>query len=335
MRTDVLYATTEEGVKHAVIDVTNPAFAVSATDAELAAMAEQYILESGKQQEIPAALREALRNSMLGRGLMAATGTFLDGMSTYLLKLGPENLGAEASPIDRRIAASFPASTARLRLQDMARLLADGLALIGTAEPQRTMLLVNIGGGPGSDSWNALIVLNCRLRAGLHSEKAELLAGQRVVIAVMDLDRHGPAFGGRAIEALRADGAPLGGWNIALRHFNYDWSDAGQLRGPLEELRAREAICGISSEGGLFEYGSDAEIVSNLSALHAGTAGDAIVVGSVTREGRPVRASLIGNRVSTRPRTMEAFRVLAGQAGWMVQEVIERPFSYNVRLVKG
>ncbi len=339
MRTEVFYAKTEEGVELAVIDVTNPLFAVSATDAELAVMAEQYILEAGRQQQIPAtppaALREALRNSMLGRGVLAATGTFLDGMSTYLLKLGPENLGTEASPIDRRIAASFPAFTARLRLQDMARLLADGLELSGTAEPQRTMLLVNIGGGPASDSWNALIVLTCRLRARLPPESAKLLANGRVVIAVMDLDRRGPAFGGRAIEALCADGAPLSGWNIAFRHCSYEWSDAGQLREALEELRAGEATCGISSEGGLFEYGSDVEIVSNLAALHAGTAGDAIVVGSVTREGRPVRVSLIGNRVATRPRTIEAFRVLAGQAGWMVQEVIERPFSYNVRLVKG
>src|SRR6202140_4755483 len=122
MRTDLLYATTEEGVKIAVIDVTNPAFAVTATEAELAAMAEQYILEAGQQREVPEALREALRNSMLGRGLMAASGTFLNGMSTFLLKLGPENLGVEASPIDRRIAASFPAFTTRLRLQDMAGL---------------------------------------------------------------------------------------------------------------------------------------------------------------------------------------------------------------------
>ena len=48
MRTDVVYATTDEGVKLAVIDVTNPAFTVSATDEELAAMAEQYILEAAQ-----------------------------------------------------------------------------------------------------------------------------------------------------------------------------------------------------------------------------------------------------------------------------------------------
>ena len=93
MRDGVLCAMTDEGVRLPVIDVTNAAFAVTVTEAELGAMAEQYIREAGEQRDVPQALREALRSSMLGRGLMAASGTFLDGMSTYLLKLGPENLG--------------------------------------------------------------------------------------------------------------------------------------------------------------------------------------------------------------------------------------------------
>ena len=41
MGTDIVYAKTEDGMDLAVIDVTNRAFAVNATDAELAAMAEQ------------------------------------------------------------------------------------------------------------------------------------------------------------------------------------------------------------------------------------------------------------------------------------------------------
>src|ERR1700723_1406297 len=196
MGKDVVYAETEEGVRTAVIDVTNPAFAVSATDAELAVMGEQYVIEAGRQQEIPDAFREALRNSMLGRGLMAASGTCLDGMSTYLLKLGPENLGAEASPIDRRIAASFPAFTARVRLQDMARLMAQGLARTAGIERRRRVCLVNIGGGAGADSWNALVRI-C-------GEHAELLKRREIVIAVMDLDARGPSFGVRAVAALCA-----------------------------------------------------------------------------------------------------------------------------------
>jgi hypothetical protein len=326
MKTDIVYAMTEEGEKLAVIDVTNAAFAVSATHEELAAMAEQYILEAGRQQEIPAALREALRSSKLGRGLMAALWTFVDGMTTYQLKLGPENLGDGFSPIDKRIAASFPAFTARLRLQDMARLMADGLGNAATVEPRRPVSLVNIGGGPGADSWNALILLS-RGNAGL-------LADRKIGITVLDLDQRGPAFGGRALDALRASGAPLSGLKIEFEHLGHEWSSADQLREILHELRAGDSVCGISSEGALFEYGSDEQIISNLQALHAGTAADSIVVGSVTRDGKPVRASLIGNRVSTIPRTIEAFQTLAERGGWIVQEVLDRPFSYNVRLVK-
>ncbi len=326
MRTDVLYATTKEGEKVAIIDVTNPAFALAVADAELAALKEQYILEAAQRQEIPAALQEALRSSRLGRGLMAASGTFLDGMTTYLLKLGPHNLGESSSPIDQRIAASFPAFAARLRLQDISRLLADGLAVTAAVDPRRRLCLVNIGGGPGADSWNALI--------SLRNGWAELLADREIEIAVMDLDERGPAFGSRALDALCADGAPLSGLNIGFRHFAYEWSCTERLRDALEGLRASDATCGISSEGALFEYGSDDEIVSNLRVLHAGTARDSIVVGSVTREGRPVRASLLAGRVAIRPRTMDAFRALAEQGGWTVQTSIERPFSYHVRLVK-
>lgn len=106
------------------------------------------------------------------------------------------------------------------------------------------------------------------------------------------------------------------------------------MRGILDGLRARDVLCGVSSEGGLFEYGADEEIVANLEVLYAGTAADAVVVGSVTRDGGPVRASLGASRIQTRPRTMEAFSALAEKGGWVVQEVIERPFSQNVRLVK-
>jgi hypothetical protein len=326
MRDGVLCAMTEEGVRLPVIDVTNAAFAVTVTEAELGAMAEQYIREAGEQQEIPEALREALRSSMLGRALMAASGTFLDGMSTYLLKLGPENLGVEASPIDRRIAASFPAFTARLRLADMAQLMADGVARAANVERRRRVCLVNIAGGAGADSWNALI--------RMHREQAGLLAGREIAIALMDLDVRGPAFGVRAVAALCVSGAPLCGLDITARYLSYEWSDANRLRMALEGLNAGDAACGISSEGGLFEYGCDEEIVANLRVLHAGTARDAVVVGSVTREGRVVRASLIANRVLTRPRTIEAFQVLCEEGGWRVEGIIERPFSYNVRLVK-
>jgi hypothetical protein len=326
MGLETVYAVRDGGVKTAVIDVTNPAFAVTATDAELEAMAGQYIREAEQQSEIPEAVREALRNSLLGRGLMAASGSFLDGMTTYLLKLGPENLGDEFTAIDRRIAASFPVFAARLRLQEMARLMAEGLEpTVGVAQG-RPVCLVNIAGGSGADSWNALICLR--------AAKAGMLEGRKIAIAVLDGDSRGPEFGGRAVAALHAAEAPLSGLDIAFRHFSYEWSDARRLGELLGELGAREAVCGISSEGGLFEYGSDEEIAANLAVLKEGTAGDAVVVGSVTRKGAVVRASRIGQRLAVKPRTIEEFRELGEKSGWRVERVIERPFSYHVRLVK-
>ena len=307
MGNGVIYAVTEDGVQLAVIDVTHPAFAVAATEGELAAMAEQYVSEAGRQTEVPEAVRVALRESMLGRRLMAASGTFLDGMSTYMLKLGPEKLGEGATAIDRRISESFPVFMVRLRLMDMARLLAEGLRPAMAVAPGRAVRLVNIGGGAGADSWNALICLR--------GEQAELLAGRDVVIAVLDRDSRGPAFGARAVTALGADGEVLSGLDLGFRYLSYEWSDVGSLGKILEGLDVREAACGVSSEGGLFEYGSDEEIVANLQVIHAGTARDAVVVGSVTREGAVVRASLIGSRMATRPRTIEGFGRLAEAGG--------------------
>ena len=118
---DFLRCETDEGISLPVIDVTHPSFAVTMTDAEIASLCDQFVHESRQRQELPPPVLEALQRSMLGRALLAAAGTFLTGMNTYVLKLGPGNLGADASPIDRAIAASFPAVMGRVRLQDMAR----------------------------------------------------------------------------------------------------------------------------------------------------------------------------------------------------------------------
>jgi hypothetical protein len=324
MATAILHATSADGHEIPVIDVTHPAFIVSATDAELASLSERYVLESAQRQDAAPALLEALQRSMLGRGLMAASGTFLSGMATYLLKLGPDNLGPDANPLDRAIAASFPALTTRLRLQETARMLADGLAVTLASAAGRRLCLLNIGGGPAADSWNGLIILQ--------AEHPELLSGRDINIAVLDVDAAGPAFGASALDALRGPDGPLRMLNVRFQHIAYKWSDADRLGHILEPLHIVDDVCAVSSEGALFEYGSDAVIVANLQQLRTATASDTIVVGSVTRDDAPTRASRASTRVSTQPRTIDAFRELAAQAGWSVECVIERPFTYNVRL---
>jgi hypothetical protein len=47
-----------------------------------------------------------------------------------------------------------------------------------------------------------------------------------------------------------------------------------------------------------------------------------------------MRASQSVHRILLQPRTMERFRTLAAEAGWVVKRSIERPLSYHVLLAK-
>src|SRR5262245_58288244 len=182
----VLSATAPDGSLLPLVDVTSPAFAIAPSAEELASMQAQYVRESTQGQSVPPEVMAALGRSRLGRGLIAARGTFLTGLNTYLLKLGPGNLPADCEPIDHRIAASFPAITSRLRLQDMAALLSAGLGQFLAEDVERPLHFINIAGGPGADSWNALL----RLR----QENAEF-SKREIVVSVMDVDDEGPTFG--------------------------------------------------------------------------------------------------------------------------------------------
>jgi hypothetical protein len=327
----VSYALTDDGIELPVIDLTHPAFAVAPSPAELAELGAQFVRESERRARLPATiqrvlLRIVLRRSVLGRALMAAEGSFLDGMSTYLMKLGPDNLGSGyAVTVDRRIAASLPALSMRMRLRDVSRMLADGLAPALAAAPGRPCHLLNIAGGPSADTLNALILL--------HRERAEVLAGRELRIHVLDVDEAGPAFGARALAALRTEGAPLHGLAIEMRHVRYDWGAASRLREVLGAL-GEEAVMAVASEGGLFDYGSDEAVVENLGALAEGSPASAVVVGSVTRADGPL-ARAHASSVATRPRTLEAFSALARRAGWAVAKSTEGPPHRLVTLEKG
>ena len=298
MANDVLYARTEDGVELPIVDVTNAAFAVAPTEAELSALCVEYVAESRRRRETPAPMVAALKSTRIGSGLIAASGTYLDGMTTYLLKVGAENLGSDAHPIDRQIAASFPALMTRIRLQDMARLAADALAAQLEAERSRPVCLINIGGGVAADSWNALIhVQQGAARAAGGAGDCDCGAGSWTSGGGIRSAGCGGSGGLR--------GAPLEGLKIEFRHLPYTWAEAERLPELLDELGAKEAACVVSSEGGLFEYGSDAEIVANLVALREGSGVDAAIVGSVTREGEATSESRAAVGAATYPRTLE------------------------------
>jgi hypothetical protein len=323
----VLDAALSDGRRLPVIDIAHPAFAVTLSAAQLEARANAFERESRPARELPAEMRAALAQSTLGAAVIAASGSYLAGLPTYVFKLGPDNLGDCDSPLDRQLATSFPALTMRIRLQDIVEQLAGGLhAALRQVERSRPLLLVNIAGGAAADSWNALM----RLRR----QEPGSLDGRRITIAVLDNDVEGPAFGAAALRALMAPGATLAGLDLEYRHIEYDWTRADALQRTLSRLGAEEAVCGLSSEGGLFEYASDDDVVANLRAFAAVAAREAVVAGSVTSDSEHARALAGRGAVAIVPRSLAAFSELANLGGWIVESAKERPFIRHVRLVK-
>lgn len=327
----VFYAESADGVELPVVDVTHPSFALPLDRAPALALIEAYARAEWRRGRLQQWARRRfygvfLKRSVLGRALMGAAGTFLPGMPTYLLKLGPDHLGAGyAEEIDRRIAASPPALAMRLRLLDVVTLLAEGVAPALARDAGAPLHLVNIGGGPASDSLNALIVLK---------GQAGLLEGRVIRIHVLDRDDRGPLFGARALAALRGEGGPLQGLDVALEHVRYDWTDTAVLDRTLEAVHRGGATIACSSEGALFDYGTDGEIRANLARIRRGCPPGTIVVGTASRAARPgTRHARAAHRVAVIPRTAEEFEALVQSAGWRVEKRLQTPLQLHVRLV--
>jgi hypothetical protein len=265
-----------------------------------------------------AAKQSKLMNALFGEG----DAPFLDGISTYVMKLGAGNLPPPFdSPMDRRMASSAHLTLLRLRTQRVAHLLTDALAPALAAARAAPLALVDIAGGPAIDAMNALILLRQR--------DAALLA-RPVAIHVLDGDEAGPFFGNNALAALMRDGAPLAGLDIAFHSHRYDWNDTAPLAALLRALNASGAVIAASSEGGLFEYGSDDAIVANLEGLRAGQVG--IVAGSVTSSDERRRRLTTPTRFKVIPRGLEGFAPLAGRAGFRIARAESAELSHVVLL---
>lgn len=324
-KSGVFYALTDDGIELPVIDITHDSFALSLTEADRDEQLQQFKSEQEPLLQMKpwmrnVLLRMMLRGSILAKAIRESRGSYLSGLGTYLLKLGPSHIGAAyAKPIDVRIAASLPALGARLRLQDIAHLLADTLRPRLEANRGAPVHVIDIAGGPAIDALNAAILARSEL------------SGHSVEIRVLDFDAEGPSFGERALEALLAENAPLHGLAMSMKHQFYDWNEAKTLRDRLGDL---DGIAIGSSEGGLFEYGSDAIVLANLEALRDFTPKDFAIAGSVTRNDDATKIMLATGNAALQPRGIDAFRTLAARGGWKVTKVIERFFSDHVLLEK-
>lgn len=325
----LVYATTRDGYELPVIDVTHPRFHVP-DDADAQRRLKDALARSERQRRFFPAfvmrwmLNSAAKKSRLVNALFGTEAAFLDGLTTYVMKLGADNLVPPYdSAVDRRFAASPHVTYLRLRTQQMAELMAEGL-VAHLVSNDRPLAIINIAGGPAVDTINALILLARRTPA---------LPRRKVTIHVLDRDDAGPFFGRNALAAMQADGGPLAGQDITFEHRAYDWNDTTLLSALIAELAGRDTIIAASSEGGLFEYASDHAIVENLKTLNARRHGVRLVVGSVTRDDDLRRRMMEQSRIRLIPRGIKGFRPLAGQAGFAIIEIRPTIWSDQVLMV--
>ena len=326
-RVDLIVAATLAGHDLPVIDITDPRFTVPDDPDSLRQLLDASSEEERRRRRIPKfiirwMLKSAAKRSLLVRALFTGNATFLDGLTTYVMKLGADNLlPPYNAPIDRRLAASPHLTLLRLRTQQVARLIADALVTELADNKAAPLHLINIGGGPAIDSMNTLLILN--------RDHRELLL-RPIVIHVLDADEAGPFFGRNALAALMEDGAPLAGLDIVFDHCAYDWNEPALLATLVRELSASGAIITATSEGGLFEYGSDAAIVANLEALRAG--GTALIAGSVTSSDEARRRMINADRFKLIPRGLEGFAPLATRGGYRIAQAETAQLSDQVLL---
>jgi hypothetical protein len=322
---DVLYAFTEDKIELPILDITNPAFCPAFSEEELTAEVGAFIKKHRNQSAFEAFLMRTIMkilmsHSVLGRALMGAQSGFLGGLETYLLKLGAANLGGGyTNAIDKMIAKSFASVSMRLRLEEMARMMNERAVPQLSRHPMKPLYLLNIAGGPASDSLNALILIR--------KEFPELLSGRKIVIHVLDVERGGAVFGANALDALKADGAALQGLDAELLFSHYDWGNTDKLATILADLGRSGSVVLVSTEGGLFEYGTDEIVKRNLIALARVLPGDAHVIGSVIRSDGP--SAILGKRlfrIPTIERDFAQMNALVADAGWQTVKCRELLF---------
>src|SRR5262245_49752071 len=153
----IVFASTADGLRLPVIDVTHPAFAVPDNPTSLAARRDAFLAWDRRNRRMPRIvmrllMRLAARRSLLLRTMLTSDNGYLDSISTYMLKLGVDHLppGFDG-PVDRKVAAAPYVALVRLRMQQIARLLAEALLAPLAETPDVPLHLVNIAGGPSLD----------------------------------------------------------------------------------------------------------------------------------------------------------------------------------------
>ena len=275
------YAITQNGIELPVLDITHPKFIASINEDRVADVSKASIQKMKALGEMSDAQKRAyyeqLSNSFIyGRFFMTdPDANYLNGMSTYVYKLGPFLIGGgKDRELDRSLSMGIGGVAVRMRIRVLCRMQANVLISQLESSTEKDLCFVNIAGGAASDSINTLILIL--------KENPALLKTRKIEINILDIDPLGPHYAKRCIEALKTKGYHFHGLHITFNHIGHNWKDADGLTQLLSNKKQCIMMC--ASEGGLFEYGSDDDIIRNLNALYDHSPDDIRVAGTVIHE---------------------------------------------------
>lgn len=321
-----------DGIELPVLDITCPQFIDSIDERKLEDLCKESARRAEEMRKMPPAHKMMFteRSFIFGKHFNRdSQARYLSGMSTYMLKLGPYLIGSdEPFMIDRLISENVGSVSARMRLRDICRYQTEVLKPLLEKNPKKELHLINIAGGTAIDSINTLILLK--------EEEPSLLHNRQVKIHILDIDSKSPDFARQCVNELKKPPHHFQDLDISVDHQYYDWSNSEELQAFLEPLGNSILLC--ASEGGVFEYGSDGEIIANLEAIHRFTPSETSIVGDIFHQEGAVDPTYLAMAETTgaslRFLGQEGLNRILDKTGWRLAEIKERNPVYLVFTLK-
>jgi hypothetical protein len=273
----ISYAFTDDGIELPVLDITHPLFISTIDENVFKALSLKAAHKAEQIKNLTFSITKIIAK------LLQRENTYLSGMRTLTMKLGPNLLKGRKGEFWHKLGklASkklFVAMTIglntiaiRMRLRDVCKYQSEILIPQLKKNPRKNLCFINIAGGAASDTINTLILIQ--------KKEPLLLKERKIEINILDIDTYGPNFAKQCIEALKEPNAYFHELDISFRHIQNNWNNTQNLLDLLSERKDWIQIC--ASEGGLFEYGSDKEIIENLNIVYDNSADNMQIVGTL------------------------------------------------------
>ena len=306
------YAVFENETQFPILDITHPLFKASINEQAY----HLNCLKSARSIESLKKMPRFIQNIFVK--MSSVDNSYLSGMRTLMYKLGPElSRGIKLGFRDKWAVKQTSFMGLRIRLRDLCRHQSKILQPQLKQFPERNLCFFNIAGGAATDSINTLILIQ--------ESDPELLKGRKIEINILDIDTYGPNFAKRCIDVLKQPGERFYGLDITLNIIHYDWSQPEELLKLSLERAGWIQFC--SSEGGLFEYGSDSDIIENLNHLFTTSPADARVTGSLIFDRAHVNPGYLGFTefigVQIRYLGLEGLQRILTKTSWVLEEFHE------------